>query len=381
VVVTYGILLRLLGLELSMRPIIADVARDLPDGARIETGGLPLRWKLLGGLPAINVITGVVVAGLSSHGTATLRDLGVDVLVAVAVAFTVSLELTLLLSRSILLPLEQLRDATVRIGQGDFSARVPVMANDETGVLSEAFNQAAAGLEERERLRDAFGVYLDPTVAEHVMREDGAAQHGQEREVTVLFVDIRGFTAFAERASPREVVRRLNEFYELVVPILQRHGGHVDSFIGDGLLGVFGAPDRLPDHADRALAAALEMVGSVRARYRDMLRIGIGVNTGRVVAGTIGGGGRLEFTVIGDVVNTASRVEALTRDTGDDILITAATRARLMREPVTLEERPLAELAGRAEPVGLFAARELEVAPPAGDLVTDLSETVVELAD
>src|ERR671930_697900 len=159
-----------------------------------------------------------------------------------------------------------------------------------------------------------------------------AVLEGEEAEVTVLFVDIREFTAFAERAGAAEVVRELNAFYEHVVPVLVRHGGHANKFIGDGLLGVFGAPERLPDHADRGVAAALEIAAVVRHAYRGRLRIGIGVNSGPVVAGTIGGGGRVEFTVIGDAVNTAARVEEVTRVTGDDVLVTEATRCLLTRD-------------------------------------------------
>jgi class 3 adenylate cyclase len=231
---------------------------------------------------------------------------------------------------------------------------VPIVSTDEIGSLSRAFNTAVAGLEERERLREAFGVFIDPDVAERVLRE-GTVLEGEEVEVSVLFLDIRGFTAFAERASARAVVARLNEFYDLVVPVLLRHGGHTDKFVGDGLLGVFGAPDRLPDHADRAVAAAIDMVCSVREHYGDSLRVGIGVSSGPVVAGTIGGGGRLEFTVIGDAVNTAARVEGVTRETGEALLVTEATRCLLTRDCGGFEQRGEVELKGKSERVRLWA--------------------------
>jgi len=354
VIVIYGVMLRYLGMELTLRPVIEDVAADLPDGAVLGRSGVPLRWKLLAGLPLINIITGVAVAGLSSSGPTSLHDLGLDVVVAVLVAFTISLELTLLLSKSILRPIEDMRATAARVGAGDLRARVHVVTNDELGGLSRTFNAAVAGLEEREQLREAFGMFVDPDVAEKVL-EEGTVFAGEEVDVSVLFLDIRGFTAFAERASAHEVLTRLNEFYDLVVPVLIRHGGHANKFIGDGLLGVFGAPDRQADHADRAAAAALEIVARVRGRYGDMLRIGIGVNSGTVVAGTVGGGGRVEFTVIGDAVNTASRVEQLTRETGDDILITEATRALLTRPTGPLAERPPAQLKGKRETVQIYA--------------------------
>jgi class 3 adenylate cyclase len=126
-------------------------------------------------------------------------------------------------------------------------------------------------------------------------------------------------------------------------------------FIGDGLLAVFGAPERHDDHADRAVAAALQLAAAVRKRFAGELSVGVGVNTGQVVAGTIGGGGRVDFTVIGDAVNTAARVESATRQTGDDVLITEATRAALADPGDAWTPRPPVALKGKTEPVALYA--------------------------
>lgn len=371
VVLLYGLTLRFFLSEMVLRPVVEEIAGHLPDDLELGRGGIPLRWKLLLGLPAINIITGVVVSGLSTSGQAQIEDLGLDVLVAVLVAFTTSLELTLLLSRSILLPIQDLREATARVAAGDLTTRVPVLSADETGHLAQAFNAMVSGLGERERLHEAFGAFVAPEVADRVL-EEGIELEGVEAEVTVLFLDIRGFTAFAERSSAREVVAQLNRFYDLVVPVLARHGGHANKFIGDGLLGVFGAPDRLPDHADRAVEAALEIAALVHATYNGTLRIGIGVNSGPVVAGTVGGGGRVEFTVIGDAVNTAARVEEVTRVTGDDLLITEATRCLLTRELGTFEERPPVGLKGKSEAVRLYALRLAHERPAAaGRMVSE----------
>jgi len=354
VVLLYGLLVRFFVSELALRPVIEAVSVDLPDEDALESSSVSIRKKLLVGLPAINIITGVAVSGLATRGHASLSDLGLSVLIAVGVAFTLSLELTLLLTRSLLGPINALRRATEQVKRGDLGVRVPVTATDETGALTSSFNRMVAGLAEREKLREAFGTYVDPGLAERVLLE-GTSLAGEEVEVSVLFVDIREFTAFAERAVATEVVATLNEFYEHVVPVLVRHGGHANKFVGDGLLGVFGAPDPLPDHADRAVTAALEIAALVRETYAEGLRIGIGVNSGAVVAGTVGGGGHLEFTVIGDVVNTASRVEAVTRQTGDDVLITEATRNLLTREFEAFERRPTVALKGKTESVRLYA--------------------------
>jgi class 3 adenylate cyclase len=219
-----------------------------------------------------------------------------------------------------------------------------------------------AGLQERARLREAFGAFVDPGLAERVL-EEGTELEGEEVEVTVLFVDIRDFTAFAERASAREVVAELNRFYDYVVPLLVHHGGHANKFVGDGLLGVFGAPDRLPDHADRGVSAALQIAEVVEEAYVGELRVGIGVNSGPVVAGTLGGGGRVEFTVIGDTVNTAARVEEATRETGDVVLVTEATCRLLRHDHGGFVERRDVPLKGKSERVRLYAP--VAVAAPA----------------
>jgi class 3 adenylate cyclase len=356
VVLLYGLFLRFFATEVILRPVVEDIAAHLPDGAELGRATVPLRWRLLAALPIINIITGVIVSGLSTDGQATLHDLGLDVIVAIVVAFTLSFELSALLARTILAPINDLQAGTERVAAGDFTVRVPVTGTDELGLLAGSFNEMVAGLEEREALREAFGAFVDPSVAERVLAE-GIDLAGEEIEVSVLFLDIRAFTAFAERASAREVVARLNEFFAAVVPVLVRHGGHANKFVGDGLLGVFGAPGKLADHADRAVAAALEIADLVRRRWGDELRIGIGVNSGPVVAGTVGGGGHVEFTVIGDPVNTAARVEEVTRETGDDVLITEATRCLLTTDIGPLEERPLVELKGKIERVRLWAPR------------------------
>jgi class 3 adenylate cyclase len=356
IVLVTSLILRYFAMEIIIRPLLEEVARGLPSDFELEAPGLPLRWRMLAVAPLINVITGVVVAGLSAPAHAGLRALGISILIAVGVAFTISLELVLLTSRSMLRTLDDLIHATGRVRDGDLTVRVPVVATDETGTLAQSFNTMVEGLGEREQLRSAFGAYVDPSLAERVMKE-GSDLAGEELEVSVLFLDIRDFTAFAERASPREVVSLLNGFWELVVPVLLRHGGHANKFIGDGLLGVFGAPERLRDHADRSVAAALEIASNVRERYRGRVGVGVGVNSGSVIAGSVGGGGRLEFTVIGDTVNTAARVEQATRKTGDDVLITHAVRQSLRRPDFEFDERPPVRLKGKREPVRLWAPR------------------------
>jgi adenylate cyclase len=340
--------------EAGFRPVLIDINQAVPPRLRQDAGSMPVRMKLLLTLPMINVITGVVVAAMTSDGGGG-TNLGVDVLVALAVSFTISFELTVLLSKSILRPIEDLEQATEEIRRGNYSRHVPITTGDEIGDLGVGFNQMVEGLAERERIREAFGTYLDKEVAEYILSE-GFSTEGTEVEVSILFCDVRDFTRFAAQADAQEVVANLNRLFETVVPMVAHHGGHVDKFVGDGLVAVFGAPEWFPDHADRAVRAACEMARVVNSGGDGAFRIGVGVNSGRVVAGSIGGGGRLNFSVIGDPVNVASRVEAATRQTGDDVLITATTRD-LLGEEIEVETRGPVELKGYDMPVEVFAPK------------------------
>jgi adenylate cyclase len=354
VAVAYSAILHFFSYEQFLRPVVEDIVEALPAQFTGAPVGVPLRWKLLGALPLINVITGVVVSGLSTDGTAELSDLGLDVVVAVLVAFTISLELTVLVTRSVLQPVDRLLEATEAVKSGDLDARVPVTSGDELGQLAGSFNEMMEGLSEREALREAFGAYVDPDVAERVL-DEGELIEGQEREVTVMILDVWDFTGLAERSSPRETVSFLNDLFGIVVPCVTEHGGHANKFLGDGLLAVFGAPERLSDHADRAVAAARDVATNLTERFGDELRFGIGVNSGSVVVGSVGGGGRLEFAVIGDPVNVAARVEHLTRETDEVVLVTEATRDRLSAPEDELSPRGDFVLKGVSEPVPIYA--------------------------
>ena len=178
--------------------------------------------------------------------------------------------------------------------------------------------------------------------------------NGEDAMVTVLFVDIRDFTRFADTATARESVALLNEFFGVVVPVLEANGGHANKYLGDGVLGVFGAPVPQPDHADRAVAAAAAIVAAVEEQFGDRCRVSVGVNTGLVLVGTVGGGTRFELGIIGDPVNVAARVEQATRRTGDAVLVTEATRCMLEREN-GLVARGAVELKGKAVPVPVYA--------------------------
>ncbi len=356
IAIAYAAILYFFVVEAGMRPVVADVAASLPAGFGVGPAAIPLRLKLLGVLPAINLIAGMLAAGLASSER-DISALGIDVLVAVGATFAISLVLTVLLARSLRQPLVQLLEATHRVGAGELDAVVPVTSSDEVGELTGAFNQMVAALKQRERIRSTLGTYLDPMVAERLVEEGEGPTRGEEVEASILVLDVRDFTAFTASHSPRHVVEALNRLYDLAVPTIAAHGGYVDKFVGDGLMAIFGAPVRHYDHADRALASAVEIVETLKRLDGDLLEIGIGISSGTVLVGSVGGGGRLDFTAIGDAVNLATRVEAATRKSGDAILLSDATTRLLRHSRIELEERPPVIARGRRRSVPLYAPR------------------------
>ncbi len=343
--------------ELVLSPVVADVARYLPARFAVDTIRIPLRAKLLGALLSISLVTGSVVVVLADPQAGLVNVVG-DFVLAAGVTATISLALTLIVVRALLAPLQRLHEATRRVAAGDLSAHVPVASDDELGALSSAFNEMTAGMRERETLRDVVGTYIHPEVARRVV-DEGAQLPGRELDVTALFVDIRNFTAYAESVSAVEAMTRLNEFFDLAVSVVSVRGGHANKFLGDGMLAVFGAPDVLEGHADRALIAACELVEAVDRAFRGRLRVGVGLSSGLALAGTMGGGGHLEFAVVGDPVNVASRVEQMTKATGDPVLLTEETRIRLVELATLVEPRGEVELRGKARPVPLYAPRRM----------------------
>lgn len=343
---------------LSERLLRATAARALAAGKPQRAGapGVTARslifWGLGTAVPLVGLLL-VALAVLAGDDDVSRSRLAITILALGGLALVVGLLVSILAARATADPIISVRDALAKVERGDLDAEVPVYDASEVGLLQAGFNRMVAGLRERERIRETFGTYVDRDVAEHILSDESAAQ-GQEVEVTLMFLDVRDFTGFAERSPPQQVVSTLNRLFERAVPIVGEHGGHVDKFIGDGLLAVFGAPRPAGDHADRALAAALEIERAVREEFGSKLAIGIGIDSGRVVAGSIGGAGRLEFSVIGDAVNLAARIESATRETGDTILLSERTR-ELLRGEHELVARPGIELKGKSEPVTLYA--------------------------
>jgi adenylate cyclase len=340
-------------LERLLRPT---AARALANGTpgRLAVPGVATRavlaWGLSTGLPVAGMVT-IGVLELTGALRAAPDRLAIALVAMGGGGIVVGLLVVSLAARATSDPVNSVRQGLARVAGGQLDVRVPVYDGTQIGQLQLGFNQMMLGLAERERIREALGTYVDPAVAERILTE-GTSLAGEEVEVTIMFVDVRDFTGFAERVPAAEVVASINRLFELIVPVIHAHGGHVDKFVGDGLLAVFGAPRRQADHADQALAAALGVEQATRA---GPLRVGIGLNSGPVVAGNVGGAGRFEFTVIGDAVNVAARVEAATRQTGDTILLAQRTSELLRPGEVTLVPRGDVMLKGKSGTVLLYA--------------------------
>jgi adenylate cyclase len=265
-----------------------------------------------------------------------------------------------LVGRLVTEPIHDLTRGAEAVGAGDLGVVIDRPRADEFGPLIDAFNHMVAGLREKTRIEENFGRHVGHAVARAIMaRPEGLG--GAEEEITVLFLDIRGFTARAAGVSPTAIVALLNTFFAEMVEVIEvRHGGIVNKFLGDGLMALFGRWTGYDDHADAAVAAGREMLvrleafnAGLVARGEVPFRVGIGIHTGRAVVGSIGSPHRMEYTAIGDAVNVASRVEGLTSALGEPLLVTAATCAAL-RKPLALEALGSHPVKGQPEPVVVF---------------------------
>jgi adenylate cyclase len=272
-----------------------------------------------------------------------------------AAGLLAAIRLSWVVSDSVAAPLLGLTFAMARVERGDLGAHCPVVSNDEIGAATEGFNRMLDGLRERETIKETFGRYVTREVRDEILAGRVTVE-GEQREVTVLFADLRDFTPWVESSEPRQVVRDLNAYFAEMEAAIRAHGGLVLQFIGDEIEAVFGAPVPALDHPARAVRAALEMRARLEAwnagRARP-LRHGIGVHTGAVLAGAIGSRERLSYALVGDTVNLASRIEGLTKEVGADILVSATT-ARRLDDAVALEPLPAVRVKGKSAEVEIF---------------------------
>ncbi len=228
---------------------------------------------------------------------------------------------------SILKPIKELLVSMKNVSKGNLDSYAVVRSREETGQLSFGFNQMLDGLKERERIKSLFGQYLSAEISEEILKGN-VDLNGSMYKATILFADIRGFTTLSESITPHETISFLNDYYNVIIDVIHQFGGIIDKFMGDGILVLFGVPITSQDHADRAVAASFKIHEKLEQFNRERIEnnlftvnIGIGIHTGDVIAGNIGNSSKLEYTVIGDTVNVASRIESLTKKYETELLI------------------------------------------------------------
>jgi class 3 adenylate cyclase len=256
----------------------------------------------------------------------------------------------------------ELSNAMQKVEEGRLNVSLLEKTSDEYAGIFRRFNRMVKELMERERLRDAFGRYIAKELADDVMQH-GVSLGGKEVNASVLFADIRDFTAMSEKMSAEEVVSLLNQYFNVVEPTIKAEGGWINKFGGDSLLAVFGVLTPQPDHINHAVRAALKMRTALsefnmerQKRGNQALRIGIGIHYGKMVAGSVGSQERMEFTVIGDAVNMASRIEGLNKKWGTDILVSSKV-AKEVEGAYPLEAMPETRVRGISKPIQVFAIK------------------------
>ncbi len=301
--------------------------------------------------------------------TSQITRLQVFALITIAILLVILIGVYL--ANLITRPLLRLVRASSQVAQGNLGVKVNVEGNDELSVLAHAFNAMVAGLQEGFIYRDLLGRTVSPEVREQLRQTFGSGNlrlEGQQAVATVLMSDIRGFTTLSEQSDPATVMNWLNEYFDRLVPIIVKHGGVVNKFDGDAMLAFFGILPRMLSPKKSALAAcqaAIEMTAAINElnRVRETrgdppLVTGIGINTGVVIAGGLGARDRLHYTIIGDTVNTAQRLEALTRQLlkGSGALIGHSTYTALEenQQKFTLEPLGLYSVKGKMERVMVY---------------------------
>ncbi len=289
-------------------------------------------------------------------------------LILALVGLLISAALGTWIARGVSKPVLRLAEGARKIGEGDYTHRVRMNQADEIGLLAASFNHMSEGLAERDQVRDLLGKVVSPAVAAELLRKD-VTLGGEEREVTILFSDLRNFTAMCEALSPQKMLGILNHYFTRMSAIVETHGGVVDKYVGDAMMALFGAPLVNPDDADRAMETALEMCDALdelnrqwHAEGRPTIGLGIGIHTDIVVAGNMGSQTRLNYTVIGDGVNLASRLEGLTKTPKYETRI-IVSRSTLAKAKGCYRTRRLGEVAvkGKQKSTEIYALLGREV--------------------
>ena len=275
-------------------------------------------------------VGGFLLRSLSQE-MAAFRRLEGRLRVLTLFAFLLSGLVAVFLARGITRPVADLSEGVRRIAEGRYDEPVRVRSRDELGRLAEAFNDMSRGLKERDLVRDLLGRNVSPEIASELMRRP-ASLGGEEREVTVLFTDIRGFTSLSESSTPTAILEFLNSYFAEVTHVIEAHSGIVDKYIGDAVMAVFGAPVASARHAAQAVECAFALRRALAVFNEKLVEsgrkpvgTGMGIATGLVVAGVMGSESRHNYTFLGDTVNLAARLQDETKKFGVDAVVAGST--------------------------------------------------------
>jgi adenylate cyclase len=296
-----------------------------------------------------------------------IRDAKTFILLLTLVIIFVGILLSLGMSKYFSTPIQRLRESAKFFGMGDFDHQVRIKRNDELGDLGSAFNKMAKDLAQEEKIKESFGRYVTPEIVDLILANpDNQWMKGSALEATVLFVDIKGFTALSENKEPEKIVELLNNYFTQVTDVVIKNGGHLNKFVGDEAMVIFGTPVPNPQHAEVAVKTALNIQDEIARLYStdragDMaIHVGIGINSGVMVMGNLGSEKRMEYTVIGDNVNVASRLTSLAK--AGEILISKRTYELIDKEKnnLEIEERGKVSVKGRKTKIDVFNVLSLE---------------------
>ncbi len=313
---------------------------------------------------AILLMVFMDISYLLEQGGSSAMDIYYGVFKEIAFAFGVLLVLSFLIfgrySQNLKATLSLQLEVMKNISLGNYERLAPVVSNDEFGLIAAKTNEMITGLKERDVCRLSFGRYVTPEVSQKILKGEIPLE-GELKEVTILFCDLRGYTTFVEGRDPKEVVSFLNEYFTQMEQAVKAHKGIVLQYIGDEIEAVFGAPLDLPHHPEKAVLAALEMRARLEALNREReaagknpVAHGIGIHTGRVFAGSVGSQDRLTYAMVGDPVNTASRIQTLNKTFGTDILISERTKDLIPANRFRLSSQGRTSLRGKSEEIEIF---------------------------
>ena len=334
-------------------------AARLPIGRRIR-----FFYRMGTVLPlAILLVTLVTVQWEMAPGAMSAKEYGLRIILFTMVLsgiFLVSAGvLNRLVIRSIVEPLENMLGVTEQIQRGEYDARIKVLGNDEIGMLGDSGNAMIRGLGEREKLRSAFGKYVTPEIRDEIL-SGRIPLEGERREGTVMFADLESFTPFVENNPPEEVMRSMRTYFTCMQQAIRLYKGLVIQFAGDEIEAVFGVPVYFEGHADAALAAALQMRKALETLNRERTAQGkvafghgIGIHSGSFLAGNSGSEEQSAYCLIGNTVNVAARIQALTREIKCDILVSEETVKQMTDSP-KMEQQPSRQVKGYSKPITVY---------------------------